>query len=58
MTRQLLRDAGQGSRPRLSRRDSRARLRTFPGTGHFFSWENWPAYAVAVCELADQAVSA
>jgi pimeloyl-ACP methyl ester carboxylesterase len=33
-----------------------SKLRTFPGVGHFFSRESWPAYATAVRELADQAV--
>jgi pimeloyl-ACP methyl ester carboxylesterase len=33
-----------------------SRLRTFPGVGHFFSRESWPAYATAVRELADRAV--
>jgi hypothetical protein len=32
-----------------------SKLRTFPGVGHFFSRESWPAYAMAVRELADQA---
>jgi pimeloyl-ACP methyl ester carboxylesterase len=32
-----------------------SKLRTFPGVGHFFSRESWPAYATAVRELADQA---
>jgi pimeloyl-ACP methyl ester carboxylesterase len=32
-----------------------SKLRTFPGVGHFFSRESWPAYATAVRELVDQA---
>jgi pimeloyl-ACP methyl ester carboxylesterase len=32
-----------------------AKLRVFPGVGHFFSRESWPAYAMAVRELADRA---
>jgi pimeloyl-ACP methyl ester carboxylesterase len=32
-----------------------AKLRTFPGVGHFFSRESWPVYAAAVRELAGQA---
>jgi pimeloyl-ACP methyl ester carboxylesterase len=34
-----------------------ARLRTFPGTGHFLGRESWPGYAAAVRELADLAAS-
>jgi pimeloyl-ACP methyl ester carboxylesterase len=34
-----------------------AKLRTFPGVGHFFGRETWPAYAAAVRELADQAAT-
>jgi pimeloyl-ACP methyl ester carboxylesterase len=32
-----------------------ARLRTFPGVGHFLARESWPAYATAVRELANTA---
>jgi len=31
-----------------------ARLRTFPGVGHFLGPESWPAYATAIRELADR----
>jgi pimeloyl-ACP methyl ester carboxylesterase len=31
-----------------------SKLRTFPGVGHFFPRESWPAYAAAVRELADR----